>query len=738
MRRRILSTAACLALGLGASGASADTGAALAAGSEQSFEGGGLGFTLTGGFNAGATTDYWAVIPNDATAIEQGFKNFSIPLTSATNVQVRIDVKGETTGEYIAIDNYRICGDVAVTISPTLAAIEGAALDYNEGDPATQVTNTITVGDSDSAQLASGTVQITSNSTPSEDALNATGTGSIVVGGNGTTSLTLSGAGTLAQYQQVLRSVTYANSNVLNPNTAQRTVQFQVADGDANASNLMMRNINVINTVQTFPIPHTESFDDGLGTGDRYEVVGGFDVGPDDFFARLSAAENATRFGTAFSGVVGGGFFGGEDIDQNGLPNGGEVVVCLNASGIGNITVDVLLGADATGNAFELGDGVWVEYKFDAGPWEKLLAFRPTVGGASLSEDTDNDNVGDGDALSETLTNFSRPILASGGLLKVRVRASNGTTNEEIAFDELVVNGIVVGSSPVLADINTGPLSYSEGDGPVVVSGTATITDADDTDMEEATVTISGNYNSAEDVLGFTPSGGITGSFATGTGTLSLTGPASKAAFETVLKSVTYENTNLVAPDQSTRTVAFLVNDGESNSNAQSTLISILDLVVAQSMPFCESFETDGLGTRYAANSFNLGNDDHFARLAIPHESISATNADGGFAFLGEDTDADGSAVHALEIGVDTSGYTGLGLELKLAAAANQFELTDTILIEASADGGPFVRLSSFHPDGTNSSLSEDGDNNGTGDGAVVLGPISRITTTLWRVPSSA
>ena len=843
-RRGVIAVAACMTLGMAASTSWADTGAPLVPGSQEDFEGGGLGYTLGGSFGAGGTTDYWQVIPNNGsrvnpatidtggvfanasplggsvlagddtnaggtspvsvtfnpvtvtgltnlsanvllaasnptegasnrgfetsdelrilvsydsgafqtlavyrpdssfnggtnsflsldtnndgfgdagsgsapTAIQQGFKNFSLALGSAGTVQIRIEAKGEATGEYIAIDNFRICGDTPVTDPPALVNIEAAALNYTEGAGVSQVTNAITVIDSDSSDITGAMVTISSNAQP-EDQLNATDVGSVTVAGNGTDTLTLSGTGTKAEYQQVLRSVTYTNINVVNPSTLQRSVSFQVTDDQANNSSFSMRNINVLNTVQTFSIPHTESFDDGLGTGDRYEVIGGFDTGTDDFFARLPDTDGVARFQPDITAIVGAGFFGGEDIDGNGLTDGGSVLVTLNALGVGNLSVDVLLAAVST-NAFESTDGLWLEYQFDGGAWQELLSFRPASG--DLAEDTNGDDVGDGESLSAALSLYSVPIPDSGSVLKVRVRAKSGTTSEEIAFDELTVNGIVVGPSPILADINPGPLSYTEGDGVVQVSASATLTDADDTDLEGATVTISSNYVGSEDVLGFTASGGITGSFAPATGVLTLSGTASLSAYETVLKSVSYQNNNVGSPSQATRTLTFLVTDGESNSNAQNTLISVLDLVPAQSMPFCESFETDGLGTRYAANSFNFGSDDHFARFGIPHEGIAGGNADGVFAFLGEDTDADGSAVHAIEFTVDTAGYTDLNLDLKLAAAANQFELSDTILIETSTDGASFVRQTSFNPSGTNTSLSEDTNNDGTGEGTAL------------------
>ncbi len=169
--------------------------------------------------------------------------------------------------------------------------------------------------------------------------------------------------------------------------------------------------------------------------------------------------------------------------------------------------------------------------------------------------------------------------------------------------------------------------------------------------------------------------------------------------------------------------MSYVVNDGQGNSNVQTSLIEVLDLVPAQPLPHCEDFETEGHGTRYAANRFNLGPNDIFDRGPVDKDALTGSNGEGAFAFVGEDTDADGSSVHSIEIVVETAGATDLMLDLKLAAALNQFETSDLIRVEVESDGAAPVRLASFRGSSTNSSLSLDGDENGTGDGVTLLVP---------------
>ena len=65
-------------------------------------------------------------------------------------------------------------------VAPVLAAIEGTALAYTENAAATNITTAITVSDADSANMASGSVQITANYQNGQDVLSYTQVGSIV------------------------------------------------------------------------------------------------------------------------------------------------------------------------------------------------------------------------------------------------------------------------------------------------------------------------------------------------------------------------------------------------------------------------------------------------------------------------------------------------------------------------------------------------------------------------------
>ncbi len=159
------------------------------------------------------------------------------------------------------------------------------------------------------------------------------------------------------------------------------------------------------------------------------------------------------------------------------------------------------------------------------------------------------------------------------------------------------INVIDVASTPILADIEAGALSYNEGDGAVAITSALTLSDFDDTDMESATISITSNYTLGEDFLDFTDTGNITGSFASGTGILTLSGTDTEANYQTALRAVTYENTSS-DPVELTRTISFVVNDGDNNSNTEARDITV---TAANSSPILSSIESENLAYPDAA-----------------------------------------------------------------------------------------------------------------------------------------
>ena len=121
-----------------------------------------------------------------------------------------------------------------------------------------------------------------------------------------------------------------------------------------------------------------------------------------------------------------------------------------------------------------------------------------------------------------------------------------------------------------------GILAYTEDDPPTPIDTTISISDANDVNLTSATVTISVGYQNdqyGQDILGFVNANGISGSW--NTGTLTLTGSSSLANYQAALRSVTFESTDTGNPSQAVRTISIVVNDGEFSSTPVFSTVTV-------------------------------------------------------------------------------------------------------------------------------------------------------------------
>lgn len=119
-----------------------------------------------------------------------------------------------------------------------------------------------------------------------------------------------------------------------------------------------------------------------------------------------------------------------------------------------------------------------------------------------------------------------------------------------------------------------GTLDYARYDGAVPVEPAVTVFDADDSMLVGAEVSVSGNYQQGEDVLGFVDQNGITGSFDALTGILTLSGPATLAEYQDALRSVTFR-TSGTTTEGGDRQISFTVDDGETKSVVANTTVTV-------------------------------------------------------------------------------------------------------------------------------------------------------------------
>ena len=217
-------------------------------------------------------------------------------------------------------------------------------------------------------------------------------------------------------------------------------------------------------------------------------------------------------------------------------------------------TVSYTIDTNYSGNGNGRVNGVLLEYD-DGGGYETL--------GACASSGFPNGNTKNGQSGTLEMVDIQDPAagLAAGSYdLRITVYTNSGNSSGSSCSSDANVatisNFTITGTNtaPVVSDAGA-TLAYTEGDSATVIDATLTITDVDDTNMEGATITISSGYQSSEDVLAFTNANGITGSWDSSGGVLTLSGSASKANYETAFESITYQNTNTDDPNNTDRTV---------------------------------------------------------------------------------------------------------------------------------------------------------------------------------------
>ena len=238
--------------------------------------------------------------------------------------------------------------------------------------------------------------------------------------------------------------------------------------------------------------------------------------------------------------------------------------------------------------------------------------------------DTDESLVIDGDTVSlvdgtvsgaPTATlGVSYSVAVSGGTATITITitspgltgAQTGTLIDGLAYTNTVVSpgdparvvtivsltddggnllgGVATGTPGIASTVNfniapsidvDGEITYVENGAATLVDNSIAVSDPDDTDMESATVVISSGYAGAQDVLTFTNTLNITGSLVGNT--LTATGTATLAEYETFLQSVRYQNTS-DDPSTADRILTYTVNDGFVDSPSDTATIYVVAL----------------------------------------------------------------------------------------------------------------------------------------------------------------
>ncbi|QHF27626.1 VCBS domain-containing protein [Pseudomonas sp. R32] len=163
----------------------------------------------------------------------------------------------------------------------------------------------------------------------------------------------------------------------------------------------------------------------------------------------------------------------------------------------------------------------------------------------------------------------------------------------------------ITGSNDAPVMTAGGSLSYTENQVATTINSALTVTDIDSSNLTGATVSITSNFATGQDVLAFTNQNGITGSYNAGTGMLTLTGAATVAQYQTALRSVTYSNSS-DNPSTTARTISFQVDDGTAANHASNVATTTVTVSAVNEAP-----TTSGLAITETSISFVAADPDN-------------------------------------------------------------------------------------------------------------------------------
>jgi VCBS repeat-containing protein len=173
-----------------------------------------------------------------------------------------------------------------------------------------------------------------------------------------------------------------------------------------------------------------------------------------------------------------------------------------------------------------------------------------------------------------------------------------------LRIDNMTATVAVIAPSNVVhvADYAT---IYVEGTPVSIADGDNRIRDADSTNMQSATVTLT-NAQAGDVLLAVGMPPGITATVS-GSGTvITLSGSASSASYEAALRAVQFSNSSTTPPNAIDRIISVVVNDGTANSNTVTTTVHVVAVNAAPTLDL-DADNSTAPGTGFVGSAVNDG-----------------------------------------------------------------------------------------------------------------------------------
>ena len=314
--------------------------------------------------------------------------------------------------------------------------------------------------------------------------------------------------------EALLTSATYDNT-AATPATSDRFFSFSVSDG-TNTSNIAQSIVNV----RTDAPPVIDL--------DTTDSPGPATIATDDFSS--GAASGGSGWANNWQEEVSAANinFTAGTLELRNPDQLARVTRTVDLSGF----VDPTISFDySTSNNLETNDDYVIEVSTDGGTtWTVIV---------NSDADGNNNNVG-------TISNFSLGSVGTANtIFRARFEAGNGDNSEYFRIDNLVVSA----SPEPSRDYAT---SYVQNAAAVAIaSANVAITDADSTNLLSATITLT-NVQTGDllSLIGALPAGIATSTYNAGTGSVTLTGAATLADYQTAIEAIGFSGTGGAGIDQ--------------------------------------------------------------------------------------------------------------------------------------------------------------------------------------------
>ena len=403
--------------------------------------------------------------------------------------------------------------------APSLSS--GPTVSYTEGGSGVAIHPTLVLADLDDLKIASVTVTIFAGRllTDRLQLGSSLGTSSPITAttySSSTGVLRLSGTASVADYELALRSVTYRNTGT-NPTDSgaalSRSIRVSVTDANSDGFGSAAAGdttVNVtINAVNVAPV---------LTAGGQLSYTEGGAAAVLDAGITISDADDTQLTGAVLE--ISSGYTAGDQLalaSQNGITGSFDA---------------------ATGTLTLTGTATVAQYQTAL----RTVTFSSASGDPTASQDSRT--------VSIQVTDANRDA------------APGGAATSTLASSTITLTPTV--DAPVVSVSNATTPSYTEAGAPVALSPNLILSDADDTQISKAVVSISSGLSSG-DLLGFTPVNGISGKFDEATGRLTFTGAASLGDYQTLLRSVAFSSSSSTLPNTGSRTIGIQVLDANSD-----------------------------------------------------------------------------------------------------------------------------------------------------------------------------